>query len=227
MTSKEIFSVIERHFHDHRYPLQNVYLFDWESDMLSVAKSGLIYEFEVKTSRSDFRADFKKTEKHKILASYATNKLSTHKGSMMAEYHGPDDHAVEIEQYGRMEKMWYPHTTIHIKQLDGPLVAPNYFFYVCPVGVIPIDEVPKYAGLIMIGENFTICRPAPRLHKVKHNFQGAFLDKYFWKYRNLAVQYDVSRRLVDGLQKEDARVREFLQARNLLQEFEREGLSYS
>jgi len=34
---------------------------DWESDLLSVTTSGLVHEFEIKITKSDFLADFKKT----------------------------------------------------------------------------------------------------------------------------------------------------------------------
>ena len=37
-----------------------------ECDVISVSKSNYIYEYEVKISRSDFKADFKK-EKHKLM----------------------------------------------------------------------------------------------------------------------------------------------------------------
>lgn len=35
-------------------------LFRWEMDVMSISKSGMMYEFEVKISRSDFKADAKK-----------------------------------------------------------------------------------------------------------------------------------------------------------------------
>ena len=43
-----------------RYFLNNLYIFSnsWESDYLSLTKSGYFYEGEVKVSRSDFKADF-------------------------------------------------------------------------------------------------------------------------------------------------------------------------
>lgn len=52
-----------------RYFLNNLYVFSktWESDYLALTKSGYLYEGEVKISKSDFKADFKKEEKHMIL----------------------------------------------------------------------------------------------------------------------------------------------------------------
>src|SRR5688500_4528407 len=45
----------------HELIVPNSGLFGWESDLISVTKAGFIYEFEIKITRSDFRADAKKT----------------------------------------------------------------------------------------------------------------------------------------------------------------------
>ena len=50
-----------------KYILENLYVFDWESDKFIETRSGLIYEFEIKVTKSDFKADFKKKDKHAIL----------------------------------------------------------------------------------------------------------------------------------------------------------------
>ena len=52
-----------------RYHLNGLYTFShtWESDYLALTKSGYLYEGEVKVSRSDFKADFKKEQKHTLL----------------------------------------------------------------------------------------------------------------------------------------------------------------
>jgi hypothetical protein len=51
------------------YPLApNVYLFNWESDLLSICKKNMATEYEVKISRADFKADVKKIDKHKVLS---------------------------------------------------------------------------------------------------------------------------------------------------------------
>lgn len=51
-----------------KYLINNLYIFGWESDYAALTKSGYWYEVEVKISRSDFFADFKKAEKHDILS---------------------------------------------------------------------------------------------------------------------------------------------------------------
>ena len=50
-----------------RYRIENLYVFNWESDFLCCTNSGFYYEYEIKISRSDFRADKKKKKKHLIL----------------------------------------------------------------------------------------------------------------------------------------------------------------
>src|SRR5688572_4816975 len=53
--------------HDHKF--ENVYVHEWEADSFSVTSTGYVYEIEVKISRSDFLADFKKP-KHHLFKSY-------------------------------------------------------------------------------------------------------------------------------------------------------------
>jgi hypothetical protein len=67
MTVKEIQKKLRKKFETHKYILENSYVYDWESDLFSVTSSGYAIEIELKTSLSDFRADFKKIDKHNIL----------------------------------------------------------------------------------------------------------------------------------------------------------------
>lgn len=51
-----------------KYRAENFNIFAWESDSLAVTKSGYVYEYEIKISKSDFKNDFKhKKVKHQIL----------------------------------------------------------------------------------------------------------------------------------------------------------------
>lgn len=70
-----------------RYHLNGLYTFShtWESDFLALTKSGYLYEGEVKVSRSDFKADFKKKGKHTLLQeSYA--KIEGIEGKLRPHY---------------------------------------------------------------------------------------------------------------------------------------------
>lgn len=50
--------------HNLIYP-NNASMFCWEADMISVTGAGYVNEYEIKISKSDFKADFKKP-KHKL-----------------------------------------------------------------------------------------------------------------------------------------------------------------
>lgn len=60
-----------------RLVLSNIYQFEWESDVFCLSKSGIISEFEIKVSRSDYIADFNKTDKHYKLDK-RTGKIPNH-----------------------------------------------------------------------------------------------------------------------------------------------------
>lgn len=67
--AQDIQSAISQRFPDHKYFLYNSYIFDWESDYLSLSESNYIYECEIKVSLNDFKKDFKKKDKHVLLES--------------------------------------------------------------------------------------------------------------------------------------------------------------
>jgi len=92
-----------------------------ECDVISVSKAGLIYEFEIKRSRNDFNADFKKVHKHRMLAE--------------------KDATVEYAVWEKGQKTEKMETYINI---------PSYFYYVCIEDLIPKDKIPEYAGLIYV-----------------------------------------------------------------------------
>lgn len=51
-----------------KFIVENLYVFDWESDMLIKTRSGYWYEVECKISFADFKNDFKhKRQKHELL----------------------------------------------------------------------------------------------------------------------------------------------------------------
>ena len=100
-----------------------------EQDVLSILKSGYISEFEVKVSRSDFKADAKK-------------------------------------------RKWF----FFENRIERSI--PNYFYYVCPEGLINTDEIQDYAGLIYVNEDsIEVIKKAKILHRFKHNIVK-FLTKF-------------------------------------------------
>ena len=75
MTSKEISDVlIQDLYSKNRIAIINNFFcgqISGEADVFSLTNSLFSYEYEIKISRSDFRADFKKTFKHKLLSKKA------------------------------------------------------------------------------------------------------------------------------------------------------------
>ena len=72
MNSSHIQNVLTGLFSNYEYRLMNSYIFGWESDFFAISKSGYSVEVEVKISKGDFKADYKKTHfsgkgKHHIL----------------------------------------------------------------------------------------------------------------------------------------------------------------
>jgi len=58
MTSKDIYNRLRSKYG--RYSIANIYYYRWESDIIVITESDYIWEIEIKISRSDFFADYKK-----------------------------------------------------------------------------------------------------------------------------------------------------------------------
>lgn len=157
-----------------KYIIENLYVFDWESDKLIITKSGLSYEFEIKISRGDFKNDFKKIDKHTILE-------------------GKEEY---IPSYDKILDAWKPRYTEHYKVANRK--KPNYFYYAVPEGMITPDEVPEYAGLVYVipkpengewltkdgewcGNGLYVVKEAPKLHTIKYTGDDLNLsDKFYY-----------------------------------------------
>ncbi|RKT01083.1 hypothetical protein [Chryseobacterium defluvii] len=182
MTEKLIQKALLKNWHSHHYKFINVFYFDNESDWLSFLPSGICYEVEIKISRSDFKADFKKP-KHEIHEKNDAGKgyyIEKRGGNtlldpswefcknfpelVIAEEHRSYRH----NRYNEMDiRLYYiPYSTIEIREMNN-LKLPNKFFYAVPEGMIIPDEVPSYAGLLYIDENL----------KVKKVKDGKFIHK--------------------------------------------------
>ncbi|WP_295902894.1 hypothetical protein [uncultured Alistipes sp.] len=73
---------------------------------------------------------------------------------------------------------------------------PNYFWYVCPEGIISEAECPKFAGLMYITDSgfFRCIKAAPCLHKAKYDTQADLLrrdmrDKFYYAMWNWIRRY--------------------------------------
>ena len=140
----------------HHQMSPNVYLFDWEADLLSLTKAGYIHEYEIKISRSDFMADSKKVDKHQALKNGWRD---------LVEYE-----TFRLEQYRQHPRVYKPEFLKNLTPEDKHRMSrPNYFWYVCPTDLIRAEDVPEHAGLMYVNNRdwhaASVVKPAPKLHK--------------------------------------------------------------
>jgi hypothetical protein len=113
--------------------------------MFQLSKSDYYSEFEIKVSRSDFKADAKKTD----IGRWGTRADGT-KGKL------PDRNK---------------HEELAARSIKGPV----HFWFATPVGLFIPSEIPEWAGHIEFRENprnarglyRTVTKKAPRLHGTK------------------------------------------------------------
>lgn len=97
-----------------------------ECDVIRITDSGIVYEYEVKNSRSDFRADFKKEYKHKRLSGEVQN----------------DEKYIGYDGYpGRANHFYYVCREDLIKEKEIPFYAG--LIYVTTSGIKVIKKAPK------------------------------------------------------------------------------------
>lgn len=145
-----------------KFCVANTYIYYWESDFFFITKSDYATEIEVKTNRSDYFADFNKSQKHDVLQTGQTN-------------------------IGDEEKPWIRNRR-----------RPNKFYYCVPENLISVDEIPDYAGLMYFYNDYRGIRtikPAPFLHKKKHDFTRSLLKKFSFKYHTLRINRYAQSRL--------------------------------
>ena len=154
-----------------KYDVDGLYIFNWESDKFIETRAGLIYEFEIKISKSDFKNDFKhKKDKHIILEGeekYGDKYLPKYYDCLEENRKRNGEWGVQqFKKYADNDKYY----------MVGGHKRPNYFYYCTPPEMVTVDEVPWYAGLVWIDEHGTISiqKKAPRLHpdKIKDSELG-------------------------------------------------------
>lgn len=183
MTERDLQQAVRRLFHNHQYTLVNTFVFDWESDFFSMTKSGNVYEVEMKCTRDDFRKDFEK-EKHfffKNAGSGRFHERDPHErtdGDHSAWYYDPATR--KSGYYPFCKSKWHDSNTFFI---------PNRFYYASPPGVITLQELPRYAGLIHVtGREAVIIKQAPFMHKrylLQDKLIKILLDKFWYLSQNM------------------------------------------
>ena len=148
----------------------NIHL-DWkfkEMDILGLRKSGYVDEVEIKLSKADFRADFKKTV-----------------------YGGETEIPREIngQKWMQKEPLWIPKH----EALPQGLNHCNYFSFLLPKELADKCDIPEYAGLYIFRHNnigeivIDEVKRAPLLHKrkISERFKYEIGRKMAYRYWNL------------------------------------------
>jgi hypothetical protein len=198
---------------NHKYVLVNSFVFDWESDFFSVTKTGTVNEVEIKVSKTDFKKDFGKEKhrvfkqilegkkfiversnyfQRDLLATFEYAYLQFRRG-YKEEFDQTFGHEEDAFGYWqRRDRHMYLQTSTGRDYAPACGVAitpieqyrvPNKFFYACPPGLIEVDELPAYAGLIWVYETKCIIKKqAPFIHKNKITLTmySVLLDKFWY-----------------------------------------------
>lgn len=143
MTTNEIAQEIINHLSDRSFPIFLTTFGGagfYEADVLGINGNGYMYEFEIKRSRGDFKAEFKsKVHKH--------NRLKQ----------GTAVHIYDEWKNGRKTG----NQTVHIS-------LPNKYYFACELGLIKPEELPDYCGLVYLSKgSYTEIKPAKFIHKNK------------------------------------------------------------
>lgn len=177
-TEQSILKILNRRF-DHKYKLNNCFIFGWESDYFGFAQSGYCYEIEVKISRADFKNDAKhKQQKFRCFENVEKDAIT------IPQTPGRDWNEKDGEQLKNYNDLYWQ-----------KIIIPNRFYYAVPENLIKVNEIPDYAGLIYIREDDCITiKEAKFLHKKKIISQLAItlLEKYYYKNQSLKIEnYDL------------------------------------
>ncbi len=176
--------------------MMNIHFFpNAEADWLSWLQSGYCWEIEIKTSRSDFKADFKKEKHTRFKNCINGNFLGVKKGYVAKRYPKSPSQAyfqelltvIKKDRYNRdlgvMENVVvrYDEESYTSISYENSLDTPNKFWYIVPQDLIRPNEVPKYAGLLYINEEgkIQVIKAAPFIHKEKHDVTKSFNKMYY------------------------------------------------
>lgn len=165
LTAKNIQKYLSDHFaKNSKYVVPNIYYFHmdiyYESDLLIFKQNGSIYEIEIKISKQDFLADFKKGNKH----------LCLEEGSY------PNDKKSVIY---RNKIKYEPRQMV-------PIDRPNRFYFAVPHGMVKPDELPDYAGLfwITLDGKVTKVKEGKLLKKERFIDFEKLANKFYWFWMN-------------------------------------------
>ena len=162
-----------------RHPIltPNGHLWAWESDLISVTKAGYAHEYEIKISRADFLA-----EQRDIAGAGEADWTSvTPKQFRHLALQGRTDHPA-LHACRRI-------TDARVQECAHG--RPSHFWYVTTPGVCDPEEVPAYAGLMVVKDTNARCRvekDAPAIHRNPLATEGVqrlayLLTSKYWSTR--------------------------------------------
>jgi len=195
-TARTIQDALRSYATNHKYVLQNSYVFNWESDFFSMTKTGNVYEYEVKISKADFKKDFDK-RKHYFLSNYNTGRIiekDTKERDDFILWTGNKVCADNYNKNGAGTRNNFPYCKVEWHD-SNKFFIPNRFYFVCPQGLLSKYQVPAYAGLIIVsGYSATEIKRAPILHKRNlfddHGLTKILLEKFYYLSEN--IRRDIS-----------------------------------
>lgn len=167
---------------NHRLIVPNCHPFEWESDMVSVTRAGMVIEYEIKLTRSNFKQDFKKARHYNYLNKAAEILRKNALGETEAEF-------VDKEVIGpnstTAQAIFFKHRYVAL---------PSRFYYVVPKELITVEELPPYAGLMFYDHTrypyarFAVVKEAPKIHsdeirdRQRQQLERGLVARY-WKLR--------------------------------------------
>lgn len=143
-----------------KYVMENLYVFGWESDKLIETRSGLIYEFEIKISKADFKNDFSKEDKHKTLKGWKYSNLVEEGGLLHLHFEKKPNYFYYAVPEGMI-------TADEVPEYAG-------LIYILPEGATS-DMNGKY-----VFNRFYIVKNAPKLHSIKYTDEELKLGEKFY-----------------------------------------------
>lgn len=140
--------LLERQHYYAVHNTQNVLSYCGESDFISINKTGVIYETEVKVSRSDFRNDFKKKDRHEYLTGRGVLTQNWAAPERWYTLNKPVNEVFSPEGYKLQKKVKRLRIKCYELQSFSTYDIPNYFYYAMPENLVKLDEIPLYCGVL-------------------------------------------------------------------------------
>ena len=111
--------------HSNHYTFPNTYIGHYEADLIEITKSGYAYEYEVKLSRSDFKADAKKkwvSALHKTTINVKAELLEQGKRVNYFYYVVPRD-MISVEEIPDYAGLIYVNVSDYVKRNGDPNIS--------------------------------------------------------------------------------------------------------